>query len=225
MKSAARSRSTRSRSPTTIPAARPASGSGMAVVSAVAAPRRRRSRTFAGPALGGADLERASAKRARDAGPAEVVAVWIVVRRRPDAARYGDHHPGLDRREARQCRGEPGAVRLRQAEGRHLAAVADRPDGLDGRLPRAAADREFGGRGRRRGQKDQPDRERQPADRRDRQPAGAAADAPATSRSSGRRPPGSRRAGRRRAAPTDGAASAATTDPRASQPLAGISEP
>ena len=91
---AARSRSTRSRSPTRIPAARPAAGSGSARASASPAARRVRSRSDGRVAGAAEDGERRRSQRPGDAAAPQEVAVAALGRGRRPARRGEPRSPG-----------------------------------------------------------------------------------------------------------------------------------
>ena len=208
VKSAARSRSTRSRRPMTIPDARPASGSGIAAASAAAAWRRSCSRRLRRVVAARQHLERARPERPGDAGPAEVVAV-AALGRRPDRAVDATRSPGsIAGKRGSVAATATAGVRPRAAAWppgcRRAARRQTRPARPTGRSPRATAAAPAAGAGR-------------TARRIASAPAPIAtrraARPPRRRRARPSRPPrGSRRRGRPAGRSRPGAASAATTD-------------
>ena len=130
VKSAATSRSTRSRRPMRMPAASPASGSGRTRVSVSPASRRQPSRSVPGSTGRSSTSMRPRVERAPRTEPLEVAAVGAV-RARPGASLDDDAITGLDRRVARQRGGEP-----ERRSSRRRRSGASRPGG-----PRAATRR------------------------------------------------------------------------------------
>ena len=138
---AARSRSTRSRSPISTPAASPASGSGIDRSMPSAAARRNPSSVRLMRSLRRQHLERFRAQRAHRADPGEVRAV-VILRGRPDATAELDAIVRDDRRIPRQRRGHEHRRLGLEADGRRPAALARRADGLDDADPRAVTGRD-----------------------------------------------------------------------------------
>ena len=128
------SRSTRSRRPTRIPAASPASGSGSARCRASPLASRSVWRPIGDART---SVRALCVERARRARSPQVRAIRIVVRRRAEPALDLDDVPRGDGRERRQGRRDRhlAAVRV-QAQPRDLVAVPRRSDGLDDGGPR-----------------------------------------------------------------------------------------
>ena len=128
-------------------------------------------------------------------GPPEVLAVAIVIRRRPQAATDLHGVAGADRRERRQRRGHPDGTGRpgsptvgHAAQPRHLVAVPRGANRLHDRRPRSRAVGEGRDRRRRRAQEDaqrEQGRAGAPGEQRDRAPdARGRAASPAASTSS-----------------------------------------
>ncbi len=158
---AARSRSTRSRSPMRMPAASPASGSGSARVERLSSGPAESLDRVEGAADRADHLERPDRDGPDGADPAQVGPVpAVVVRQGSKPAGHGHPVPRHDRRVARQG-GRHAGLGWLQLEGARLVPVARRADADDGRAPvPVARDREVRRGGRRHDREPQGDDER-----------------------------------------------------------------
>ena len=228
---AARSRSTRSRSPMRIPDARPASGSGIARPSAASAPRRRPSRVRARVARGRDDLDRPRPDDPGRPDPREVGAV-LTLGAGLELAVDRDVVAGDHDRPGREGRGEARRGRAGELHDGGPVALPERPDAHDHGRPRTVTGGQGDIRGReRRRRHEQPDGERAgPGRDRDegqaeRPPAGDRGHEPAhRGERAGAQEDGHDEPGPRSRLRTRGA-SAAPTAPTASRPLMPVSGP
>ena len=173
---AARSRSTRSRSPIRMPAARPASGSGRTRARASAAPRRSSSRRRPGSSDAGRTTSVREDERPGGPDPEQIGAVGRL-RPRPDGpfdrdpvTRDDDRVAGQGRRDTERAFGTG-----RRGQRRGLRPVARRTGRLDDELPRTIAvgrsiERRRPGRDDREADRDQAGAERDRQQGRDAEP-------------------------------------------------------